>query len=124
MTILGFKSPFQKGSTSFPAQSTDDDVIRDNIIRILMTMKGSRVMRPNIGSEAWGFIFENKGPLLRARIDNDVRRALAFGEPRVTVVMVTAKDKVLATGQELVIVEITYMVNGNMSQVAVPYVKP
>ena len=124
MTIIGIKFPFQKGSTKFPAQSFDDDVIADNITRILLTPRGSRVMRPNQGSDIWSFVFDNVGALLRARVDREVRRSIAAGEPRVRVLAVNVHEEVTANGQTLVIVEVAYMVNGNVTKTAVPFVKP
>jgi len=124
MTILGFAHPFQKSSTAFPAQATDDDVIRNNIIRILSTPRGSRVMRPNQGSDVWTFVFENRGPLLRARINEEVRRAIGVGEPRVTVLQVLVTEETTRTGQELIMVDVLYRVNGNVTSTAVPYVVP
>lgn len=124
MTILGIKFPFQKGTTKFPAQSVDDEVIADNISRILQTPRGSRVMRPNQGSDAWSFVFENVGPLLRARIDHDVRRALAVGEPRAKVLLVDVHEEVTTNGKRQVIVEIAYSVNSNVTKTAVPFTAP
>lgn len=124
MTIIGIKHPFQKGSTSFPAQSTDDDVIRNNIIRTLTTPRGSRVMRPSQGSDIWNFVFENRGPLLRARINAEVRRALAIGEPRITVIQVLVSEKTSAGGQDVIQVDVMYRVNANVQKVAVPFVIP
>jgi len=124
MAIIGIKHPFQKGSSSFPAQSFDDDVIRDNIIRTLSTPRRSRVMRPGQGSDVWTMVFENRGPLLRARINAETRRALGVGEPRITVVQVVVSAKTAATGQEIVYVEVMYRVNSNVTKVAVPFVIP
>lgn len=124
MTILGIRFPFQKGTTKFPAQSTDDDVIADNIRRTLQTPRGLRVMRPNQGSDAWSFVFENVGPLLRARIDHDVRRSLAVGEPRAKVLLVGVHEELDADGKRQVIVEIAYSVNSNVTKTAVPFTAP
>jgi len=124
MTIIGIKHPFQKGSISFPAQSTDDDVIRDNITRTLTTPRGSRAMRPGQGSDIWNFVFENRGPLLRARINAEVRRSLAVGEPRITVIQVLVEEKKSASGQDVIAVDVMYRVKGNVQKTAVPFVIP
>ena len=124
MAIIGIKHPFQKGQLAFPAQSFDDDVIRDNVIRTLSTPRRSRVMRPNQGSDIWTMVFENRGPLLRARSNAETRRALSVGEPRIIVLQVAVSEKTAPTGQETIYVDVMYRVNSNVTKVAVPFVIP
>lgn len=111
MTIRGIAFPFQRSSFGLPAPRTDEDVVADNISRILQTPRGSRVMRPEAGSDTYSFLFENSGPLLRARIDNEVRRALAAGEPRARVLFVEVNEREIDDGTEIV-VDVTFEVVG------------
>lgn len=111
MTILGIAFPFRASSTSLPAVSVDADVIVDNITRIIQTPRGSRVMRPDAGSDTYSFVFENSGPLLRARIDNEVRRAVAAGEPRARVLQVFVTEQEKPEGVEI-LVEVAFEVVG------------
>lgn len=113
VTILGLAFPFQKGTTEFPRQKVDDDVIEDNIRRILLTRRGERVMRPRSGSDTMSFVFESVGSVLRARIANEVRRAIAEGEPRVQIERVQVLDRFdsITKGRQ-VFVLITYRVQG------------
>lgn len=120
MSILGIAFPFQKGATEFPAKATDDDVIEQNIQRILLTRRGERVMRPGSGSDTMSFVFENVGPTLQARINREVRRALAEGEPRVVVRRVQSGERPNQdTGGTQVIVVVTYEVGGQIQKTAV-----
>lgn len=121
MTIRGLAFPFGTSFSSLPAASTDDDVIADNIRRILLTRRGSRVMRPSTGSNVIDFVFENIGPVLRARIDDEVRRALSEGEPRAQVLEVRVfEQETFATGRQVeVIVDITYRVLAEVRRTAV-----
>jgi len=121
MTILNIAFPFNKGSTSFPASNEDDDVIEDNIRRIVQTRRGERVMRPNQGSDTMDFVFENIGPMLQASVNYEVRRALAAGEPRIQVLRVlTLQKENKAVKGYTVIVVIVYRVRGEVRQLAVP----
>jgi len=124
MTIRGIAFPFRKGTTSLPATSTDNDVIRDNIIRILQTMKGSRVMRPNTGSNLWSFVFANTGPLLTARMDHEVRAAIAQGEPRATVLNVSVGEEDRNDGGKNLVVTVIYSVNLDVQQAATSFSQP
>lgn len=126
MTILGISFPFGRSATSLPAGSVDDDVIADNIQRILLTPRGSRVMRPGTGSDMFGFVFENTGPVLRARIDNEVRRALAAGEPRAEVLFVGVEERAILAdpGGTEVVVDVNYRVNLEVRRTSVVFSGP
>jgi len=117
MTILGIAFPFQRGATEFPRQKVDDDVIEDNIRRILLTRRGERVMRPRSGSDTMSFVFESVGSVLRARIAREVRRALAEGEPRVQVerVQVLQRQDNATKGRQIFVL-ITYRVAGQIKK--------
>jgi phage baseplate assembly protein W len=119
MAIRGISFPFQKGTTSLPKTSEDNDVIAENIQRILLTRKGERVMRPGTGSGVWDFVFENTGAVLNARIDNDVRQAIAEGEPRAVVLQVNVTEEDRADGDINVLVTVTYSVNLDVQQTTV-----
>jgi phage baseplate assembly protein W len=123
MTIRGFTFPFGRSATSFPAASTDDDVIADNIRRILLTQVGARVMRPAIGSDTFGFVFENTGAVLRARIDAEVRRAISEGDRRVEVLGVRVQEETVLSGAggTQVTVDLTYRVNAEIRSTAVTF---
>lgn len=120
MSILGIAFPFQKGSTEFPRKRSDDDVIEDNIRRILLTRLGERVMRPGTGSDTMSFVFESVGAVLRARISAEVKRAVAEGEPRVVIdrVQVLGRNDD-ATKSRQIFVLITYSVQGQVKKTAV-----
>lgn len=120
MSILGIAFPFQKGTTEFPKKRTDDDVIEDNIRRILLTRLGERVMRPGAGSDTMSFVFESVGPVLRARISAEVKRAIADGEPRATIerVQVLGRDDNATKGRQIFVL-ITYSVQGQIKKTAV-----
>ena len=120
MTIRGIAFPFNKGDTSFPAKSEDDVTVEDNIRRIVLTRRGERVMRPDSGSDVMNFVFENVGPLLAAKIRNEVRRAISAGEPRVQVLQVAvgSRENKEAKGIEMVVV-VSYRLHGELQQTVV-----
>lgn len=120
MTINGLAFPFQKGETEFPRKRTDDDVIEDNIRRILLTRRGERVMRPDSGSDTMSFVFESVGPVLTAQISRECRRAIQQGEPRVQVQrvqVVTVNDNRTQSRQILVLV--TYEIQREIKKMQV-----
>lgn len=112
MTVRGIAFPFGKSATGFPATKDDEDLVEDNIRRILTTRRGERVMRPEVGSDAHDFVFENVGAVLRAAINHEARRAIAANEPRARVLSVVAGQQDRTDGGSEVVVEIVYEVAG------------
>lgn len=121
MAIVGIAFPFQKGSTSFPMTRTEADVVADNIQRILETRKGERPMRYNTGAAIWDFVFENVGAVLNARIDHEVRRALAEGEPRANVLGVSIYEKLRSDGAKNIVVTVTWSFRRELRQSTANY---
>jgi len=119
MTIRGIGFPFGKSSTSYPSVKENDDLIEDNIRRILLTRRGERVMRPDVGSEINDYVFENVGSVMRAGISQEVRRALASNEPRIRVVGVDVTQQEGTAGGKEVIVIVTYEANRQISTTAI-----
>jgi phage baseplate assembly protein W len=101
----GIQFPFQSGNTSFPAAATDDDLIKQSLIQIVLTQKGERIMRPDFGTRALSFIFENNDDTLAEAIRTDLATAVAKYEPRVLLkkIEITREDS-------QVVVDIRYVV--------------
>jgi phage baseplate assembly protein W len=81
----GIKFPFRRGSTSFPEAVEDDDLIKDSLLQLVLTMNGERVMRPDFGSNALSFVFENNDVVLGNLIRSEIAGVIAKFEPRVQV---------------------------------------
>lgn len=82
----GIKFPFQRGSTSFPRAVTDDELIRDSLFQLFRVLVGERVMRPDVGSNAMSYVFENNDAILGGLLRADVQTVIAKYEPRVQVI--------------------------------------
>jgi phage baseplate assembly protein W len=121
MTIRNISFPFTKDSTSFPASAVDDEVVGQNIQRILLTPKGSRVMRRDQGSKILAFVFESTGQLLSSRMNTEVKEAIAAGEPRADVLRVETIERETASGGKEVLAEVTFRVNGRIRTTSVAF---
>ena len=66
----------------------DNDLIRENISRILLTTTGERVMS-NFGSPLKGFLFAPE-TALQEEVNGAIKKAITRWEPRVEVVAVEA----------------------------------
>lgn len=105
-TFLGIKFPFGRSSSAIPAAVEDSDLIKESLIQIVTTGRGERVMRPDFGSSAFSFIFENNNVILAELIRDEVTTAIAKFEPRVLVRGVSTER-----GDNEVVITITYIVN-------------
>lgn len=107
----GIALPFKKSSTALPAPVVDDDLIKQSLVQIVLTGRGERIMRPDFGSNAYAFVFENNDSVLQETIRTEVMSAIAKFETRAVVrtvdvtrtdteVTVTINYIVVATRQE------------------------
>lgn len=81
----GIAFPFSKSAAALPAPAFDDDLIKQSLFQIIMTAKGERAMRPEFGSNATSFIFENNDLVLQETIRAETMSAISKFEGRVIV---------------------------------------
>ncbi|MCB0428630.1 MAG: GPW/gp25 family protein [Flavobacteriales bacterium] len=75
---------FNKESRS-AEMSEDEQDIRESLEILLTTIRGERVMRPDYGANLQDRIFEPLRVNSASRLTEDIKRAILFHEPRVTV---------------------------------------
>lgn len=115
-TFRGIAFPFGKSTTNFPAKVEDEDLVRQSIVQIITTSKGERVMRPDFGSNAMSFVFENNNDLLAELIREEVTTAITKFEPRAIV-----RDVQTSSADNEVTITVIYVVvlTGKQDSVAV-----
>lgn len=116
-TFRGIAFPFGKSPTGFPAVVEDAELVKQSLIQIVTTARGERVMRPDFGSSAFSFIFENNNVLLAELIRDELTAAIAKFEPRAIVRNIVVERK-----RSQVIVTINYVVSltGKQDSVSIP----
>jgi hypothetical protein len=119
----GIAFPFHKGNISFPDTVQDEELIRQSIIRIILSPRGERVMRPQFGSGALDMVFDNNDDVFSLSMQRAVRSAIGQYEPRVIVTNVQVDRN--EEGNESV-VTITYVIPslGTQAQLAVAVPMP
>lgn len=90
----GWQFPLGTDATGGIALVSEDRDIERSIRLILATAPGERPMRPMFGCGIHDYVFEPADATTAGRIGVEVRRALAFWEPRIVVksVDVTVDD--------------------------------
>ena len=81
----GFAFPFQRDGVNFPKQADDDDLIRDSLVQLILTARFERLMRPDFGTNALSFVFENNDGLLAENLRTEVMNVVGRFEPRVII---------------------------------------
>jgi len=123
--------PFLGVGWSFPLAVADakiaelrtadyEESVRQSIWLILGTAKGERVMRPDFGCGIYDLVFETNSASTAGRIEEEVRDALLFFEPRIDVLAVRVESD--GAGERLLI-SIDYQVRAtdNLFNMVYPF---
>ncbi len=97
-------SMFFADSAKVLAPVTDDASIVESFQQILGVTRFERVMRPDSGSGVLGLLFENMTSLTRARIVEEVKRALRANEKRVQVEDV----RIASSDDTMIVIDVVY----------------
>lgn len=97
-----------------------EESVRQSIWLILGTSKGERVMRPDFGCGIYDLVFETNSASSAGRIEEEVRNALLFFEPRIDVLEVRVEN---GAGGEVLMISIDYQVRAtdNMFNLVYPF---
>lgn len=112
--FLGISFPFAKGNQAFPEPVTDNDLIRQSLLQLILTGTNERVMRPTFGTDVRRFVFEPNDEVLANLIQSEVASVIARFEPRVTLRAVDIRRI-----DSEVVVLIRYVVNATQTADAV-----
>lgn len=83
-TYFGFNPPFFTGTTVMPVQ-TDERLIKNDLIQLLLTVPGERVFRPDFGTTIKPTLFEPIDEFTLNNIRESIVDAIGKYEPRVII---------------------------------------
>jgi len=93
--FLGFPYPVQKTVRGyFSSQSEDVDQIKSDLLILLLTNPGERVMNPRFGTPLKKLIFEPNDPRLVGEARNVIINSIKQWEPRIALKQVEVLTKV------------------------------
>lgn len=81
----GFNAPFLGGNQKVLSRQVDDKLIRNDILQLLLTAPGERVMRPDFGSEVRNHLFGQMDETSKSTLISSIRNAMEKYEGRVQV---------------------------------------
>ena len=102
----GYNPPFLGGPQNVLSRQEDDRLIKNDIIQLLLTVPGERVMRPDYGVNIRSFIFEQMVQRDINRLRREIFDALETYEPRVDV-----QDVIIKREDDLNRISIRILVN-------------
>jgi phage baseplate assembly protein W len=85
MSFLGCPYPLVKHPRGFFRTQSGMDQIKSDLLALLLTEPGERVMLPDFGTSLKKFIFEPNDSSVIEQIRNEIARAISIWEPRIAV---------------------------------------
>jgi len=98
---IGIRTPFQNSDDGyFDYTSLTKDAVKENIISLIKTRKGERLMQPHLGLGLEKILFENITEELKIIIEDDIRGAMKRWLPFVIVKNIQVTESKSHTGLE------------------------
>lgn len=112
--LIGFSFPFRKEDGEFPKRDLNRAVVQSDLLSLFNTPIRSRRMKPLCGSNKEQIVFESTGPLLRARLQRNIRQTIFLHEPRVQVIAIDIQEE-----RTEVIAQILYRIQGVSDRITI-----
>jgi phage baseplate assembly protein W len=87
-SFYGFNPPWLGGTQNVMSPQTDERLIKNDILQLIMTVPGDRVMRDDFGVNLRNYVFEPMDPSSVSGLELELRTKLARYEPRVAFTIV------------------------------------
>jgi phage baseplate assembly protein W len=82
---FGMNPPFFGGQQNVLSRQEDERLLKNDILQLLMTVPGERVMRPDFGVHLRSFVFDQMTDVDLAALQLEITEAINRQEQRVTV---------------------------------------
>jgi phage baseplate assembly protein W len=102
---IGVSLPFNKPFTS---TYTTKNQIKSNLVNLLLTDMGERVMNPNFGCNLKRYLFENINDVNVEKVKNAVLSSVGFYIPEITITSIAVTPN---TDYNLIDVSVNYVLN-------------
>ena len=100
--FYGHNVPFFGGHEGVLSRQEGERLVKNDLMQLLLTSPGERVMRPNFGSPIRGFLFENMNPSALDYLVDKIKEVIANYENRVSVTNI----KLLPSDENLLVIKI------------------
>lgn len=120
--VRGIAFPFRIDSAGGVAEQSGDDKIRENIIQIVLTNVGERVMRRDYGGGLRQLLHDPNNEAMWAIVQHQIAKSVGRLEPRVLLQELKATNEATTRGESAVSVTVTYVIRRTrqVQKVSVP----
>jgi phage baseplate assembly protein W len=87
-TYFGMNPPFFGGAQNVLSRQEDEQLIKNDILQFILTVKGERVMRPNFGTLLIPSLFEPLDDITITTLSSDLAEGIKNSDKRVVSVNV------------------------------------
>lgn len=87
--FYGFNPPFIGGARNVLSLQTDERLIKNDLVQLLLTVPGERAYRPTFGTPIRAVVFDNVDDSQLSGLESDITSAIVRNEERVRVNIVT-----------------------------------
>jgi len=110
---VGISLPIQIGNTAFNQNFTTEDEVKTNIVSLLSTKRGERIMQPELGSGLQELLFEQNDGTLADRIEEEINNTIEMWLPFVNVEQINVEQSDYLKDTNTVNVNITFTIGNN-----------
>ena len=82
--FFGATAPFVGGAQNFMSRQVEDQLVKNDLLQLLLTLPGERVMRPTVGAGIRDFLFDQGDQTTIERVRIAITNAIQKFENRVT----------------------------------------
>ncbi|GMT48091.1 MAG: baseplate protein [bacterium] len=118
---VGWKYPVNADYNGKIAMSRYEEDIKEAIWIILGTAKGERVMRPDFGCGIHDLVFASINTATVTLVEDSVREALTFWEPRIELIKVEASTEYADEGKLPVSIDFRVRTTNNRFNLVYPF---
>lgn len=83
INYYGYNPPFFGGHQNVLSKQTGDRLIKNDLVQLILTSRGERVMRPFWGTVVRGSLFETMTESLLSTIEQNITDTIRTYEPRI-----------------------------------------
>ena len=117
--LIGISFPFRRGPNSFPQGVTGARAVVEDTFSLMLISAGEMPMGSSLGVNIHNYVHETSGPLLAARVAQDIRTVIRVKEPRMRILAVNTEEKIV-DGKNAMMTGIEYQVAGQDGRLQIP----
>lgn len=111
MSFINIKFPFEQENTEgwiFKSDKSQKEIIRSNLLLLLLTEKGERYYKPNYGTNLRKFFFEPNDIITEGEIIKDIKKTINEFIPNITLNKIEFDRTVQETNENAIAIKLNF----------------